>query len=176
PQLGKRLPKVLAALRELDPHAVAQALRDSGALGLTVDGETVELGPHEVEVEASARAGYVAAEDRGYVVVLETTLTPELWEEGLVRDLTHLVQETRKHAGFAIEDTIELQLATDTELAAIVERYAGYIKEETLARRLTVVVTDGATEGAPGAGGYTETIPAAKLGGHAVTVTVRRAE
>jgi len=176
PQLGKRLPKVLAALRELDPGAVAQALRDSGTLRLTVDGETVELGPHEVEVEASAHGGYVAAEDRGYVVVLETTLTPELWEEGLVRDLTHLVQETRKHAGFAIEDTIELQLATDADLGAIVERYAGYIKEETLARGLTVLVTDGAPEGTPGAGEYTETIPAAKLGGHAVTVTVRRAE
>ena len=60
-----------------------------------------------MEVEASAREGYVAAEERGYVAVLETTLTPELVAEGLVRDLTHLVQDVRKHAGLAIEDTIE---------------------------------------------------------------------
>ncbi len=128
--------------------------------------------PEEVEVEASAREGYVAAEDRGYVAVIETTLTPELVAEGLVRDLTHLMQEVRKHAGLAIEDTIETWLATDADLAATVERFADYVKDETLTKQLTVVTGD--ANGATPKGSYAEAIPAAKLGGHEAQVMVKK--
>jgi isoleucyl-tRNA synthetase len=170
PRLGRQLPGVLAALRRADPQAAARELRAQGQLTLAVDGQPVTLSPDEVEVEASAREGFVAAEDRGYVVVLDTQLSPELLAEGTVRDLTHLVQEVRKHAGLAIEDTIDLHLTVDAELAAVVRQFEGYIKDETLARTLTV------TSEAPAATdkGYTEAIPAAKLGGHEVTVTVRK--
>ena len=110
PKHGRLLPKVLAraALRR---HAGegAHAARN-GTLPLEVEGQTVELTPEEVEVEASAREGFVAAEDRGYVVLLDTQLTAELVAEGLVRDLTHLIQEVRKRAGLAIEDSIETWL------------------------------------------------------------------
>jgi isoleucyl-tRNA synthetase len=172
PRLGKQMPKVLAALRGIDPAAAARALREEGKLTLAIDGQPVELSPEEVEVEASAREGFVAAEDRGYVVALETTLTPELVAEGLARDLTHLVQEARKHAGLAIEDTISLALWTDEELAAVARHYATYIRDETLARDFAVSAD--ISEESPGGSGYTETIPAAKLGGHAVTVRVRK--
>ena len=177
PAFGKLAPKVLAAVRSADPRAGARELRDTGLMTLEVDGQTVALTPEQVEVEASAREGFVAAEDRGYVVVLETTVTPELLAEGLARDLTHLVQETRKHAGLAIEDTIALTLATDDELAGVVERYAGYIRDETLAKSLAATpVTPGVAIGAPASDGtFSETIPAAKLGGHEVVVTVRKA-
>ncbi|MGH2514228.1 MAG: DUF5915 domain-containing protein [Ktedonobacterales bacterium] len=173
-QLGRKynkdLPKVLDALRKSDTQKAASDLRNSGFLQLYVDGQPVLLGADEVGFEPSAREGFVAAEERGYVVALETTLTPELVAEGLVRDLTHLVQEARKHAGLAIEDTIVLTLWADEELAAIAKRHAAYISDETLARDFAVHT------GAPDASaeGYTETIPAAKLGGHAVTVRVRK--
>jgi isoleucyl-tRNA synthetase len=132
----------------------------------------VVLTPEDVTVEASARAGYVAAEERGYVVLLDTTLTPELVAEGLVRDLTHLIQDVRKHAGLAIEDTIATELWTDGELGAIAERLHGYIADETLSTTLAVNL------GAPpegNTGWYSETIPGAKLGGHTTVVRVRKA-
>src|SRR5581483_10173111 len=140
--------------------------------GLQVEGQEVFLTPEEVEIEASAREGYVAAEDRGYVAVLETTVTPELEAEGLMRDLTHLIQDVRKHAGLAIEDTIDTWVATDAELAATVERFAEYVKDETLTKQLTVL--SGGEDGNAPPDGYTETIPAAKLGGHEAQVTVRK--
>jgi isoleucyl-tRNA synthetase len=101
-----------------------------------VDGQEVVLTPEELEVEASAREGFVAAEENGYVAVLDTTLTPELLAEGLVRDLTRFVQDVRKHAGLAVEDTISLTLAADAELANVIRRNAAYIQDETLARSL----------------------------------------
>ncbi len=174
PKHGNLAQKVLAALRATDAHAGAEALRERGSLVLKVDKQEVTLTADEVEVEASAREGYVAAEERGAVAVIETTLTPELLAEGLVRDFTHLVQEVRKHAGLAIEDSIETWLSTDADLAAIAVEYRGYIEQETLSKRFTVQ-SEGASLAPSGDGVYRENIPAAKLNGHAATVTVRKA-
>src|SRR5439155_14490437 len=111
---------------------------ETGKLNFTIDGHQIELTPDEIEVVATARPGFVAAEDRGYVVALETTITPQLREEGLVRDLTHYVQDMRKRAGFNIEDHIGLALYTDAELAEILQRYAVVIQAETLADNLLI--------------------------------------
>ena len=171
PKYGKQFPKLLNAIQALTPaeaQAAAQALRDDGSFTFTVEGEPVTLLPEEVDVEASARAGFAAAEERGYVVALDTTLTGELVAEGLARDLTHLIQETRKRAGLAIEDTIATILVTDGELAGVARRFAQYLKDETLTNALQVSTEPVATPD----GAYTETIPAARLGGHEVTVSV----
>ena len=106
--------------------------------------------------------------------MLETQLTSELLAEGLVRDLTHLVQDVRKRAGLAIEDSIETWLTTDANLAATVVEFRSYIEAETLSKRL-VVQSEGPSLAPSGAGVYTEEIPAAKLNSHAATVTVRKA-
>jgi len=174
PKYGKRLPRLLAELLALDAAATqvaARSLRDEGQLTLTLDGDPVTLLADEVDVEASARAGFVAAEERGYVVALDTTLTPELLAEGLARDLAHLIQDVRKRAGLAIEDTIDTSLSGDAELVEVARQFADYLKDETLTRELTV------GEEAPSqavAGAYTEVVPAAKLGGHEAVITVVR--
>jgi isoleucyl-tRNA synthetase len=178
PKYGRVLPRLLAALRAGDGSSMqvaARTLQETGELALTVAGETIVLTPNEVEVEASAREGYVAAEDHGYVAVLDTTLTPELRAEGLARDLTHLLQDVRKRANLAIEDSIDTWLVLDAELAEVVEQYRSYVSEETLTRTLTLAVRGfGALEVEPPTTGFTEIVPAAKLGGHEVVVTVRK--
>ena len=97
---------------------------------------------------ATARPGFVAAEEHGYVVALETTITPELHAEGLVRDLTHYVQDMRKMAGLNIEDHIELALYTDQQLASLLNCYRATIQAETLADTL-VIETDQLPEHVP---------------------------
>ncbi|HEV2235689.1 MAG TPA: DUF5915 domain-containing protein, partial [Ktedonobacterales bacterium] len=176
PKYGKLLPQVLAATKALDAYEGAAALRDHGQVTVEVAGQALALTADEVEVVASARDGYVAAEDHGYVVALETALTPELLAEGLVRDLTHHLQDVRKRAGLEIEDAIDAWLTTDAALAEIVRREAAYVADETLARHLAVMVAGlgDLAEERPPAGAYTETIPAAKLGGHEVAVVVAR--
>ena len=91
---------------------------------------------------ATARPGFVTAEERGYIVALETTITPQLREEGLVRDLTHYVQDMRKKAGFNIEDHIGLALFTGEELAAILIDNSEEIQSETLADYLLVSIDE----------------------------------
>jgi isoleucyl-tRNA synthetase len=174
PKYGKQMPKIMEAVRAEDPGVAADALRERGALTVDVEGQRVTLTLEEVEVQASAREGYVAAEDRGYVAVLDTRLTPELVAEGLVRDLTHYLQDVRKRAGLEIEDTIDMWLNTDAELADIVRAHAGYVVDETLTRHLTITVIglEGAETSAVSA--YTETIPPGKLDGHVVTVHIEK--
>ena len=110
PKLGRLLPKTLATLRSGDMQAHAQRLLADGKLTFNVEGEPVTLTFEDLDVEASAREGFVAAEERGYVALLDTHLTPELLAEGAVRDLTRLIQDARKGAGLAVEDVIELEV------------------------------------------------------------------
>src|SRR5258708_32333083 len=145
---GPLVQKILAAFKALDAHGAHEAaklLNETGRLDFTIEGQQIELTPDEIEVVATARPGFVAAEERGYVVALETTITPELREEGLVRDLTHYVQDMRKKAGFNIEDHITLTLYTDEPFASIPRRTLTTLQSETLADALSIHV------GQPGA-------------------------
>ena len=136
PKYGPLVQKILAKFKALDAHGAQEAARvltETGTLSFTLDGQQIELTSNEIEVVATARPGFVTAEERGYVVALETTITPELREEGLVRDLTHYIQDMRKKAGLNIEDHIVLALYTDEELASILNRNRETLQSETLA-------------------------------------------
>ena len=146
PKLGKRLGPVRAALLALDPAEVAATVGAGRTLSLPVEGEDgpVVLAPDEVLVETRQREGFVVEQDKGLVVALDTTLTEELRQEGLARDLVRLVNELRKAAGFAISDriTTTYQLANGggadgtSRLHTALARYGDYIQQETLSLRL----------------------------------------
>jgi len=143
PKYGPLVQKILAAFKSLDASGAQEAARvlnETGKLNFTINGQQIELTSDEIEVVATARPGFVTAEERGYVVALETTITPELREEGLVRDLTHYVQDMRKKAGFNIEDHISLALYTDDDLASILHRHEETLESETLADSLLIQV------------------------------------
>ena len=145
PKYGPLVQKILARFKVLDTHGTNEAaklLNETGSLNFTIDGQQVELTSDEVEVIATARPGFVTAEERGYIVALETTITPQLREEGLVRDLTHYVQDMRKRAGFSIEDHIGLAFYTNAELAHVLLNYGEVIQAETLADSLLVSIDE----------------------------------
>jgi isoleucyl-tRNA synthetase len=145
PKFGSLVQKILAYFKALSPHEAQEAatqLNSTGTLTITIAGEqSVTLTPEEIEVVATARSGFVTAEERGYIAALETTITPELREEGLVRDLIHFVQDMRKKAGFNIEDHIGLALYTDVELAQVLQPYQMEIMSETLAINLLISIS-----------------------------------
>jgi len=143
PKYGPLVQKILAKFRALNAHGAQEAaklLSEAGSLNFTVDGQQIELTADEVEVVATARPGFVTAEERGYIVALETTITPQLREEGLVRDLTHFVQDMRKKASFNIEDHIGLALYSNVELAQILQQYGEVLAAETLANNLLISI------------------------------------
>ena len=145
PKYGPLVQKILTKFKALDAHGTQEAaklLNETGTLNFTIDGQQVELTSDEVEVIATAQPGFVTAEERGYIVALETTITPQLREEGLVRDLTHYVQDMRKKAGFSIEDHIGLAFYTNAELAQTLLHYGEVLCSETLADNLLVSINE----------------------------------
>jgi isoleucyl-tRNA synthetase len=145
PKHGPLVQKILGYFKGLDAHGSQEAARqlsEGGELTIIVAGQQVTLLPEEIEVSATARPGFVTAEERGYIVALETTLTDELREEGMIRDLTHFIQDMRKKAGFNIDDRIGLALYTDVELAQILQPRMEEIMQETLAGNVLVSISE----------------------------------
>jgi isoleucyl-tRNA synthetase len=97
--------------------------------GIEVEGFT--LSPAEVLVSHEGTAGHTVGKDAGAVVVLETTLTPDLEAEGLARELVRRVNDLRKEAGFEISDRIAIRYGG--AIAPTVERFKDLVGSETLA-------------------------------------------
>jgi len=148
PVLGKKYGKQLNPIREglaaLDPNDVARRAAAGELIAVTPD---ISLAPDELLIDATEHAGYAVAEEGGYTVALDTTLTPELVREGLARDLVRAVQDARKAVGLRIEDTIVLWLDVSTGMSTSDERetvmqmlreYEGYVASETLATEVSV--------------------------------------
>jgi isoleucyl-tRNA synthetase len=139
PRLGKRLPQVTAALAQADAAAlVAQARSDGSVVLRPDDGEPLRLALDDLLIETVAPDGYQVEQDGGWAVALRTAVDQELREEGLVRELVHAVQLSRKNADLRIEDTIDVALTLPAELRGLAERHAAYIRSETLASAMSL--------------------------------------
>ncbi len=132
PKYGSELSKVQKALAGLDAASVAETVEKGEPIALDVDGTVVELTSDEVFVETHSREGLVVAEEGGYTVALETTLTEELRNEGYVREFIHRVQNMRKEAGFEVSDRIRIFYTTSDRLQSAFLQFEDHICAETL--------------------------------------------
>ena len=121
-------------------------------------GEPLELEPEDILVESISKEGISGAEGNGMLVALDTELTRELIQEGLVRDLVRNVQELRKQSGLNIIDRIELFVdGAGGDLSEAIANFRDYIEQETLAVLAEAPAT-GASKGATAAGEGKESI------------------
>jgi isoleucyl-tRNA synthetase len=185
PKYGKRLGAIRQALAAQEPAAVAALASAGEAIPLALpDGSDVELDPDEVLVDLVKRAGYAAAQGPSATVVLDTSLTPELIEEGLARDFVRGVQDARKAAGYRVEDRITIVAEADPEVVAALTANARYVAAETLADAVDAVAEEGVSdavepEATDGPGGTTDADGAYRdqitVGRHQVRIALRRA-
>jgi isoleucyl-tRNA synthetase len=145
-QLGQKYhgdyPAIREAILALNAEDAAKALLDGKSLQITADGKLYEILPEEVEVRMQAKAGFEVATEGGYLAALVTTLSEELLDEGLARELVRRIQESRKQSGFDIADRIRVFYSASDKLSKAIERFGEYIKAETLTVEMT-------TEGIP---------------------------
>lgn len=133
---GKLVPALRTVLQELsqtEAASIVELAKAGRTFTVTVDGQPLEMTAEEILIESSSPEGFAVAEDGGYVVALNTELTPELVSEGLARDLVRTVQDTRKDAGLQISDHITLYLQMPEALTEQLQPYLDYLKAETLA-------------------------------------------
>ena len=146
PRLGKRVNAVRHALAALDAGEVAARAQAGTDILVDTDEGAVTLQPSDVLVDTERLPGYAAAQGSRSTVVLDTTLTPALIEEGLARDFVRGIQDARKQAGYQINDTIEIRFVADPEVARAIEAHRGYVMTETLAALLEGVTVAGASD------------------------------
>ena len=132
-RFGKRVPAVRDALAAADGGAIAAAVAAGRTFDVAVDDEFIAFEPEDVLVETTSAEGYSSAEEGGYLVGLDTTLTEALEREGLARELVRTVQEARKQAEFDVSDRITLRIDGTPEVTAALDAHRDYVMEETLA-------------------------------------------
>ncbi len=135
--LGRRFGKQINAVKEilagLDGQKAMAELNEKGNLTITVDGNEEVLEKDDLLIEAAQMEGYISDTDRGITVVLDTNLTPELIEEGFVREVISKIQTMRKDAGFEVMDHIRVSMQDNEKIAGIVQKNEEQIKSEVLA-------------------------------------------
>ena len=139
--LGRRFGKNINAVREilasLDGQAAMAELNEKGNLTITVDGNEEALEKDDLLIEAAQMEGYISDSDHGITVVLDTNLTPELLEEGFVREVISKVQTMRKDAGFEVMDHIRVSIQDNDKVKEIVQKNEAQIKSEVMADEIT---------------------------------------
>ena len=143
PKYGKLLNAIRTALTEVDGNATMDKLNESGSFELNVEGQAIELSKDDVLIEMTQKEGFVASSDKGITVVLDTNLTPELIEEGFVREVISKVQTMRKDAGFEVMDKINLYVSGNDKIADIVNKNAAQVKTVVLAQDIITGKTAG---------------------------------
>ena len=133
PKYGKLLGGIRQALTDINGTAAMNELRSNGVLKLDINGNDVELTEEDLLIETAQTEGYVSESDGETSVVLDTNLTPELIEEGFVREIISKIQTMRKEADFEVMDRIKVTYEGSEKAEAVFEKNNTLIAGEVLA-------------------------------------------
>ena len=143
PKYGKYLKQIQQTLASLDGNQAMAKLKAEGALKLDNISDEVVLCEEDLLISMAQKEGYVSDSEGGVTVVLDTNLTPELIEEGMVREIISKLQTMRKEADFEVTDRIHVTYSGSDKVGEIFEKYGENIKTVVLADTVTEGTTDG---------------------------------
>jgi isoleucyl-tRNA synthetase len=142
PLVGKRIGKNIPALKQFftnnDGKDIAKNVREGKNTEIVLNGESYSFEPEAFLLDANSPEGYSAVENSGYLAALNTTLTPELIQEGYMRDVVRLVQNARKSAGLEVSDYIQLGIETTGDVLEAVKTHLATIQSEVLAKEIVL--------------------------------------
>ena len=140
-KFGKQMKSVATAVDALSQDQIS-SLEKQGVLNLTLeDGAVVTIEVEDVEIFSEDIPGWTVANEGSLTVALDITITDELKNEGVARELIKRIQNLRKSSGFEITDRIEITVSEHEELLAASAQYKDYICSQVLANSLTFVPT-----------------------------------
>jgi isoleucyl-tRNA synthetase len=135
PRFGKDMGLISKEIQGFTPDQINELERE-GSLAIVIAGNTVSLTIEDVEITSQDIEGWLVANSNGITVALDITISPELKQEGIARELVNRIQNIRKDSGFEVTDKIKVTLQHNTELQAAVVANEDYIKSETLTESL----------------------------------------
>ncbi len=146
PKYGKLVRPIFEAINAMDGATVMETLNKGEMVKLSVEGTDVEIALEDVLVETLQKDGFVSGSDAGFTVVLDTNLTPELIEEGFVREILSKIQTMRKDSGLEVQDNIKIGFSGSEKILKIVEDNKAEISAQSLAVDIHEGVCDSAKE------------------------------
>jgi isoleucyl-tRNA synthetase len=138
PRYGKQMKKIAALLSGFSTAQINELEKDEKYL-LNVDGETIEILLSDVEIITQDIPGWLVASEGNLTVALDITLTDDLRDEGIARDLVNKIQNLRKDQDFEVTDNIHLKIEKNDKILHAIEKNYNYICSETLALSLDLV-------------------------------------
>ena len=137
PKYGKLVKPLSNAIREMTKELIAE-LETNGSVTLNVNGEEITLTPEEVEIVSAEIEGWMVETEGAVTVAIDKELDDELIAEGYAREFVNRVQNMRKDFGLDVIDRIKVYYKADKNFVEFIERFADYIKSETLADEIIV--------------------------------------
>ncbi len=141
PKFGKQMKQAAAMLKALDRNRIAELERD-GHIVLDIDGTEHTVDIADVKIISEDIPGWLVANEDALTVALDIDITPELFREGLAREIINRVQNLRKKRGYDITDHIVLRFLPGPEIDDVIKEYGDYIATQVLADAVTVADTD----------------------------------
>ena len=111
-------------------------LNERGFLSFEFDGQSVELTKDDLLIDMTQKQGFISETDNTVIVVLDTRLTPELIEEGFIREIISKIQTMRKEAGFEVTDHITVYVQDNESISSVLRQNETFIKNEVLAEQI----------------------------------------
>ena len=133
---GKLIPAIRKEIASRNQMELAQKIQNGGVEVITVDGNEIELNAENLLVTMQGLEGFAFAGEGSVGVVLDTTITDELREEGHVREIISKIQNMRKESGFEVADKITLYVAENDMLLDVIKKFEDVIKKETLTEEI----------------------------------------
>jgi isoleucyl-tRNA synthetase len=137
--LGAKIKSFGKALNDLNAHEIVEKLERGEKLVLNLNGEDTEIEKDYVLVTISSKEGFNVTMENNLFVILDTTLTKELINEGYAREFVSKIQQMRKNNGYEILDNINIYYDGSDEIKSAVDSFEDFIKVETLAKKIEMV-------------------------------------
>ena len=137
PKFGKLMKQVAAAIQQMDQQQIANLERE-GSVEIMIDGNVARIDLADVEVISEDIPGWLVANEGNLTVALDITLTDELVNEGIARDIVNRVQNIRKNRGYEITDRITLEFQDMPSVKAAIDSFGDYIARQVLADSITL--------------------------------------
>jgi isoleucyl-tRNA synthetase len=135
PRFGKDMGLISKEIQNFAQEQIAE-LETNGLLILVISGKSITLSQEDVEISSQDIPGWLVANANGITVALDITITEELKQEGIARELVNRIQNIRKDSGFEVTDKIKVQMLRNEELELAVKSNENYIMSETLTQEL----------------------------------------
>jgi isoleucyl-tRNA synthetase len=138
PKAGANMRFISQACGKLSQEDIT-ALQESGNINLQLDnGETFGLSLDEVVINSTDMPGWQVSSENGITVALDLTITDELEQEGLAREIVNRIQNLRKTKDFQVTDYIDVMVSSNDKINIAIEAFNDYIRGEILAKNITI--------------------------------------